>query len=244
MAILNRAPGTGPKYTGQGVLQGLESLELLAEEVDRPGGAEELDPESESEVTEARELPVSTGSTDTSFSESSDAPSDDEDNHATPSQSVSTPAQPDAQPPAPSQGDVARLRDVRDAELSTTTTSDMASVSHAAVATSTAAPSITGSDHPTEGRTEGVRQQDSELSPGDALKQKYLEYRVIPTVIDLFFEYPHNDFAHHVIYDLLQQILNGRLGPGLNRELVIEIIKEGKLVERILDAQRINDRIV
>jgi SIT4-associating protein SAP185/190 len=47
-----------------------------------------------------------------------------------------------------------------------------------------------------------------------------------------------------VIYDLLQQILNGRLSPGLNRELVIEIIKEARIVERILDAQRANDSLV
>jgi SIT4-associating protein SAP185/190 len=241
MAILNRVPGAGPTYTGQGVLHGLDSLELLADEIDKPGGAEELTPESE--VTQARELPVSTGSTDASFSESSDVPSDDEETEKAAPADVVTNAQPDAPLPAPSQADVARLRDVRDAEPVDSASSDMASVSHAAVATSTAAPSVSGSDHPTEGRAEPIRQHDSDLSPGDALKQKYLEYRVIPTVIDLFFEYPHNDFAHHVIYDLLQQILNGRLGPGLNRELVIEIIKEARIVERILDAQRVNDRI-
>lgn len=245
MAILNRVPGAGPTYTGQGVLHGLDSLELLAEEIDKPGGAEELSPESE--VTEARELPVSTGSTDASVSGESDVASDDDDadKTATPeaATSESVHPQPDAPLPAPSQADVARLRDVRDAEPIDSTNSDMASVSHAAVATSTAAPSVSGSDHPTEGRAEPARSLDSDLSPGDALKQKYLEYRVIPTVIDLFFEYPHNDFAHHVIYDLLQQILNGRLGPGLNRELVIEIIKEARIVERILDAQRVNDRI-
>jgi SIT4-associating protein SAP185/190 len=65
----------------------------------------------------------------------------------------------------------------------------------------------------------------------------------LPTVVELFFEYPTNDFMHHVVYDMLQQVLNGRLGPGLNRELVIELIREAKLIERVLDAQRLNDEM-
>lgn len=229
MAIVNRPPGTGPTYIGEGVLSGLDSLEMLGDEIERPGGDEEL--ETEDLVTPARELPVSTGSTDASISESSDLPSDDED--VTPQQNA---AHPD--PPPPSQADVARLRDVRDSDLTApgSAGSDMASASHAAVAST--APSIT-SENPTEAPF-----QPQGLSLGDALKQQYLDCRVVPTVIDLFFEYPHNDFAHHVIYDLLQQILNGRLGPGLNRELVIDVIKEGKIVERILDAQRANDRMM
>jgi SIT4-associating protein SAP185/190 len=218
MAIHNRPVGTGPKYIGEGVLHGLDSLELLGDEIERPD--QEL--ETENLVTQARELPVSTGSTDASISESSDLPSDDDD---TPPPTLH------ADPPPPSQADVARLREVRDSDLRGPTGSDMASASHVATAASVA------SDHPTEGPS-----QPSSL--GDALKQQYLTCRVVPTVIELFFEYKHNDFAHHVIYDLLQQILNGRLGPGLNRELVVEIIKEGRIVERILDAQRLNDHIV
>lgn len=216
MAIHNRPVGTGPKYIGEGVLHGLDSLEMLGDEIERPD--QEL--ETEDLVTQARELPVSTGSTDASLSESSDLPSDDDE---------STPqTPPHADPPPPSQADVARLRDVRDSEQRPPAGSDVASASHAATA---------ASDHPTEG-------PPPSSSLGDALKQQYLACRVVPTVIELFFEYKHNDFAHHVIYDLLQQILNGRLGPGLNRELVVDIIKEGRIVERILDAQRLNDHIV
>ncbi len=60
----------------------------------------------------------------------------------------------------------------------------------------------------------------------------------------MFFDYASNDFLHHVVYDMLQQILNGKLGPGLNRLLVEEMICEAKLVERVLKAQRYNDEIV
>jgi len=80
-----------------------------------------------------------------------------------------------------------------------------------------------------------------EQPPGDRLKQMYLDHSVLPDVVDLFFRYPNNDFMHHVVYDLLQQILNGRL-TGTNRDLIIEMLCKAKLVERILDAQRLNDR--
>lgn len=262
MSIFNRTPGSGPTYTSAGVLSGgLDSLEALGNAIDGVTGGEE-DPTPEAQVTQARELPVSAGSTEPSISGSSDIASDDEAvldaaDEATPSQSPaasrtldrSEPAAEDAHPPPPSQADVARLRDLRDQDSAPTgsaPTSDMASVSHAAVAASTIAPSVT-SEHPTEGRTAPdpprIDTDDTDMSLGDRLKSKYLQYRVIPTIVDLFFDYPHNDFAHHVIYDLLQQILNGRLGPGLNRELVIEMIKESRLAERILDAQRANDRL-
>lgn len=272
MKIYNRAPGIGPEYSTAGILSGgIDGLEALGFAVNR-GGDDEKEPTPDPEVTQARELPVSAGSTDVSISGSSDIASDDEAvldaaDESTPSQSpaasrtlleetVSTPAAvvvDDANPPPPSQADVARLRELRDSEPTTSggATSDMASVSNAAVMASTTAPSV-ASDHPTEGRaslysgTTGDNHDyhdDLELSLGDRLKSKYLQYDVIPTLIKIFFEYPTNNFAHHVIYDLLQQILNGRLGPGLNRELVIVMFNEGDLVGRILDAQRANDLI-
>lgn len=263
MSIFNRTPGSGPTYTSAGVLSGgLDSLEALGNAIDGVTGGDE-DPTPEAQVTQARELPVSAGSTEPSVSGSSDIPSDDEAvleaaDEVTPSQSPAAsrtldenvPKTDDANPPPPSQADVARLRDLRDQDLGSTHAidpSDIASISHAAVAASTVAPSV-ASDHPTEGRATleppRIDTDDTEMSLGDRLKSKYLQYSVIPTIVDLFFEYPHNDFAHHVIYDLLQQILNGRLGPGLNRELVIEMIKEARLIERILDAQRLNDRMM
>lgn len=88
---------------------------------------------------------------------------------------------------------------------------------------------------------EGEEEESDELPPGDRLKRMYLDHHVLPDVVELFFRYPNNDFMHHVVYDLLQQILNGRL-TGTNRELIVEMLCKAKLVERILDAQRLNDR--
>lgn len=256
MSILNRATGTGPSYTDDGILRGgLGGLEALGEavEAERNEEEEEGGVVTEDQVTQARELPVSSGSTDCSLTASDEVESvDDEmleniDDDATPSPSPATsrvlePPVEAPEPPPSSLADDKRLRDVRDMEppsVSLSAASDVGSVSHAAVAATTVAPSVASepADTPYPGR-------DDPLPPGDRLKQMYIQHRVLPDVVELFFEYPNNDFMHHVVYDLLQQILNGRLGPGLNRELVIEILREARLIERILDAQRLNDQVM
>ncbi|OCF31525.1 SIT4-associating protein/190 [Kwoniella heveanensis BCC8398] len=309
MSILNRTPGTGPTYTEDGILSGgLEGLEALGEAIDGDHVGEEDRPE-EDQVTQARELPISSaGSTDASLNGSDDVGSDDEemleniDEETTPAHlpvaskvidsatsapsSTSTLEIPTIVPPPPSDEDAERLRNVLETESRPpvgTAASDIGAASNAAVATSTAAPSIASDILDTETGEEAEAGDDTEstptpvvstkelevdpldtaevsrippvpspltiridppFAPGDRLKSMYVAHHVIPTVVDLFFEYPNNDFMHHVVYDILQQILNGRLGPGLNRELVVELIKEARLVERVLDAQRLNDRMV
>ncbi|WWD19174.1 hypothetical protein CI109_103632 [Kwoniella shandongensis] len=272
MSILNRVPGTGPTYTEEGILSGgLEGLEALGEAIDGDHIGEDDGQVEEDQVTQARELPVSSGSTDVSLTGSDDVASDDEemletiDDDATPSPSPAASATLDPPPvhveaptpPPPSQENAERLRDVMGIESKPPTSSAASevasSISHVAVANSTAAPSIVSDvAEPEQDETSrppvlGVPIGDSSLAvlaPGDKLKQRYLDHDVIPTVVNLFFEYPNNDFMHHVVYDILQQILNGRLGPGLNRELVVELLSKAKLVERILDAQRLNDRLI
>ncbi|WVF67561.1 hypothetical protein IAT40_002319 [Kwoniella sp. CBS 6097] len=309
MSILNRTPGTGPMYTEDGILSGgLEGLEALGEAIDGDHVGEEDRPE-EDQVTQARELPVSSaGSTDASLNGSDDVGSDDEemleniDEETTPSHSPAAskvldlpPAStsssanleiPSIVPPPPSDEDAERLRDVMETESKppvASAASDIGAASNAAVATSTAAPSIASDTVDLETANEdevgdgtestptpvvsskeldvdpsdtadGSRippvpspltiKIDPPFAPGDRLKSMYVAHHVIPMVVNLFFDYPNNDFMHHVVYDILQQILNGRLGPGLNRELVVELIKEARLIERVLDAQRLNDRMV
>lgn len=60
-------------------------------------------------------------------------------------------------------------------------------------------------------------------------------------VQDLFFAFPWNNFLHSVVYDVLHQILTGRIDSGLNRELTISIFRDCHLLTRILEAQKQND---
>jgi hypothetical protein len=41
-----------------------------------------------------------------------------------------------------------------------------------------------------------------------------------------------------VVYDIIQQILNGHKASGFNRELIIDLFNEARLVRRILDANQ------
>jgi serine/threonine-protein phosphatase 6 regulatory subunit 3 len=59
---------------------------------------------------------------------------------------------------------------------------------------------------------------------------------------DLFFDFPWNNFLHSVVYDVIHQILTGRVDGGLNRELIIALFRDGTLMHKIVEGQHRNDR--
>ena len=165
---------------------------------------------------------------------------------------------PSPTPPPASPADSARLRDVmgisetssgasairrdsKDSEDLITPTVSHTSIdalSHVANPATTAPPSVPSLMAVEERPT---RPQVDEMAPGDRLKSMYIEHHVLSTIVNLFFDHPNNDFMHHVVYDMLQQILNGRIAPGWNRELIVNLIGEAKLIDRILEAQKLNE---
>jgi hypothetical protein len=94
-----------------------------------------------------------------------------------------------------------------------------------------------------------------------------VETQALVTCLDLFFEFPWNNFLHSVVYDMIAKVSNTYAyassacmestdGPFLKTEvgrekmvmirdallkLVLAILKDGQLTERILKAQRLND---
>lgn len=46
---------------------------------------------------------------------------------------------------------------------------------------------------------------------------------------------------HSAVYDVVHQILTGNVESGLNRELVISLFRDAKLMQRIVEAQKLND---
>jgi serine/threonine-protein phosphatase 6 regulatory subunit 3 len=58
---------------------------------------------------------------------------------------------------------------------------------------------------------------------------------------DLFFMFPWNNFLHSVVYDLVHQILNGRVDSSLNRDLIVALFSDAKLMQRIVDGQLLSD---
>ena len=58
---------------------------------------------------------------------------------------------------------------------------------------------------------------------------------------DLFFQYPWNNFLHSAVYDFLHQVLTGRVDSGYNRELIISLFRDAKILYRIVEGQAKND---
>ncbi|KAJ1923390.1 sporulation-induced protein [Tieghemiomyces parasiticus] len=75
---------------------------------------------------------------------------------------------------------------------------------------------------------------------GQLLKWKLIEHQVVPTCLDLFFQFPWNNFLHSVVFDMLHQILNLPFGLGCNRALVLATFREARLTQRIAEAYRLN----
>jgi len=99
---------------------------------------------------------------------------------------------------------------------------------------------------------------DSSIPIGEKLKRRMLDMNVLSTLVvsyfipacftrnssrgkDLFFEFPWNNFLHSAVYDLVHQILTGRVDSGFNRELTIALFRDARLMDRIIEGQKRND---
>ncbi|KAK0535374.1 hypothetical protein OC834_001539 [Tilletia horrida] len=76
---------------------------------------------------------------------------------------------------------------------------------------------------------------------GDLLKQKFIDCNIVPSLLTLFFEFPWNNFLHNVVYDILQQFFNGRMDIGLNRQLTIDVFRNGNLTDKIVEGHKRNE---
>ncbi|KAK0902203.1 sporulation-induced protein [Friedmanniomyces endolithicus] len=88
---------------------------------------------------------------------------------------------------------------------------------------------IQGEDAPAVSNGERM-QYDTEAdgSPvvGDLLKMRFVDYHVVPTILDFFFRFPWNNFLHNVVYDVVQQVFNGTLDRGYNRTVALDLFKQ------------------
>lgn len=73
---------------------------------------------------------------------------------------------------------------------------------------------------------------------GDLLKISLVDNSVIVTILNMFMRFPWNNFLHNVVFDIVQQILNGPMGDGYNRFLAINLFDQGRLTQLIVDGQK------
>ncbi|KAG9290880.1 hypothetical protein G9A89_011030 [Geosiphon pyriformis] len=96
-----------------------------------------------------------------------------------------------------------------------------------------------------DGDVNGLKpSKNSQIPVGDLLKQKFIDHKILPTCLDLFFTFKWNNFLHTVVYDMIAQIFTGRMDIGYNKALAISIFTDGQLTKRITVAQNLNEKEV
>ncbi|KAI9510264.1 SIT4 phosphatase-associated protein-domain-containing protein [Russula earlei] len=271
MSLLNRSADYDFLYDSEGRLQGgLSSLEELAQVISMGSGDEDLRDNMDEGVDEAEsalEFPVHGTQQDSSSLLDSDEDMSDEDGPGSfeddPMEDITAPGElksADGGPKSKS-GLHAPLHTRSPADTGASPVSPGESfLSGTASPVSSSPPRRKGSGQSigSEGSTLGRRSIGSRHSSkrftlgdssqsglaipvGERLKHKMLEDNVLTTILDLFFEFPWNNFLHSVVYDLIHQILTGRIDGGANRLLAISLFRDGRLMERIVEGQKLND---
>lgn len=73
---------------------------------------------------------------------------------------------------------------------------------------------------------------------GDRLKIALVDNQIITHILNMFFQFPWNNFLHNVVFDIVQQVLNGPMVEGYNRYLAIDLFKTGRLTYLICEGQK------
>ena len=94
---------------------------------------------------------------------------------------------------------------------------------------------------------------------GDYLKIMFVKNKVVPTILvsfahvlireeqhsfsvqTFFFRFPWNNFLHNVVYDVVQQVFNGPMDRGFNRDLAIDLFESGGITDQIVAGQKRSD---
>ncbi|KAG5658024.1 hypothetical protein KAF25_006975 [Fusarium avenaceum] len=83
--------------------------------------------------------------------------------------------------------------------------------------------------------------QAEEPVVGDFLKLQFVEYRVVPTILNFFFTYPWNNFLHNVVYDIVQQVFNGPMDRSHNPNLAVSLFEAADVTSAIINGQKVSD---
>lgn len=108
--------------------------------------------------------------------------------------------------------------------------------------------------------TNAENDAEDETVVGDYLKIMFVKNKVVSTILvsqgwhplllvpalifflqSFFFRFPWNNFLHNVVYDVIQQVFNGPMERGFNRNLAIDLFETGNITEQIVDGQKRSD---
>lgn len=74
---------------------------------------------------------------------------------------------------------------------------------------------------------------------GDYLKIALYDTQIVSNILSMFFKFPWNNFLHNVVFDIVQQVLNGSMDIGFNKFLAIDIFHSGDITFKITEGQRL-----
>jgi hypothetical protein len=71
---------------------------------------------------------------------------------------------------------------------------------------------------------------------GDKFKIDLVDSKILQNIITMFTNFPWNNFWHNVVFDLVQQIFNGRIDIGYNSYLILELFEHCDITNLIIKA--------
>ena len=74
---------------------------------------------------------------------------------------------------------------------------------------------------------------------GDFLKIALFDTQIISNILSMFFRFPWNNFLHNVVFDVVQQVLNGSMDIGFNKFLAIDLFHLADITNKIIEGQRL-----
>mmetsp|Transcript_7850 Transcript_7850/g.9892 ORF Transcript_7850/g.9892 Transcript_7850/m.9892 type:complete len:970 (+) Transcript_7850:106-3015(+) len=74
---------------------------------------------------------------------------------------------------------------------------------------------------------------------GDFLKISLYDTQIISNILSMFLQFPWNNFLHNVVFDIVQQVLNGSMDIGFNKFLAIDLFHYGDITNKIIEGQKL-----
>ncbi|KAI5949429.1 SAP190 [Candida jiufengensis] len=74
---------------------------------------------------------------------------------------------------------------------------------------------------------------------GDFLKIALFDTQIISNILSMFFRFPWNNFLHNVVFDIVQQVLNGSMDIGFNKFLAIDLFHSADITNKIIEGQKL-----
>lgn len=74
---------------------------------------------------------------------------------------------------------------------------------------------------------------------GDFLKIALFDTQIISNILTMFFRFPWNNFLHNVVFDIVQQVLNGSMDIGFNKYLAIDLFDSADITNKIIEGQKL-----